>query len=136
LQPVRYAESTQLPGASVSSLPFAETVSRLKEALLAEDLWVIHEIDPQTLMQRGGYGVLPIRQLLFFHPRYLARLLELDPMALLEVPLKIIILEMPDGTVVLRYSDVAATFARYHGLEALGAELAQTLERLLAKVSR
>jgi len=137
LRTVHYAVPSETrPGqrSARSRFPFEETLTRLKERIQAEELWLIHEIDPQMLMKRGGFEIPATRQLLFFHPRYLVRLLEQNPGALVEVPLKIAVLELPDGTVMLRHPSVAAAFASYAGLEALGIELEGILERLLTSV--
>ena len=138
LRPIRYgAPSCDQPSQVVSQsrLPFEETLTRLKEAIQAEDLWLIHEIDPQMLLKRGGFAIQSTRQLLFFHPRYMATLLENDPSALVEAPLKLVIMEMPDNSVVLRHPEVTAVFARYTGLEALGIEFSGIYQRILATVN-
>lgn len=124
------------PSAFIAAFPFEETLSRLKAALEAEELWLIHEIDPQQLLRRGGYAILPTRQLLFFHPRYLARLLEGDPTGLIEAPLRIVVWESPDGQVRLRHPDVTQAFSRYPALQALGKELDTLCQRVVATVSR
>jgi len=139
LQSVHYAASPlgqPTQRTAISRLPFEETLACLKEAIQAEGLWLVHEIDPQMLLKRGGFEILATRQLLFFHPRYMVRLLECDPSALVEAPLKLVIMEMPDGSVTLRHPDVAAAFARYPGLESLGTELSEICQRLLAAVCR
>ncbi|HEV2674274.1 MAG TPA: DUF302 domain-containing protein [Aliidongia sp.] len=109
-----------------STLSVADLVARLRTAIEAADLWVLHEIDPQMLLRRGGYAISPARQILFFHPRLMVRLLAADPAALLEAPLKFAVFERPDGGVEVRWIDPAAAFARYGdpGLAELGAELA------------
>jgi uncharacterized protein (DUF302 family) len=118
----------------LSGHPFPETLERLKRAIQAEDLWLVQELDPQLLAARGGHGILAARQLFFFHPRYLVRILETDPAALLEAPLKLTVLERPDGAVLIRWQEVAARFSGYSGLTDLGLELEALQERLLAAV--
>jgi uncharacterized protein (DUF302 family) len=135
-QTVHYGPAS-VPGFHVvvrSKLGFADTLARLQQALAAHDLWLIHEIDPQMLLARGGYDIAPARQLLFFHPRYAARLLAVDPAAVPEIPLKLVVLQMPDGSVTVRHPDVAAQFARYPGLAALGEELAALVRSLVATI--
>ncbi len=115
-------------------LPVPDIVARLRQAIEAADLWVLHEIDPQVLLRRGGYAIGAARQVLFFHPRFIARMLGADPTALLEAPLKFAALELPEGTVVVRWTDPAAAFAR-HGsaaLAELGRELATACEEIAA----
>jgi uncharacterized protein (DUF302 family) len=117
----------------VTTLALSTLVAHLRDAIEAANLWVLHEIDPQALLKRGGYRIAAARQVLFFHPRYVARLLGADPSALLEVPLKFVMLELPDGTVALRWSDPAALFARYRSsaLENLGRELSDLCDQIV-----
>lgn len=138
LQPVAYAPADLEPHGQlerISPLPFAATLERLKAAIAAEDLWLIHEIDPEQLLARGGYCILPVRQLLFFHPRFMARLLEANPNGLVEAPLKLVLLQRPGGGVSIHHPDVAVAFARHPGLEALGIELASLCRRVVDAVA-
>ena len=138
LKSIRYAEPS---GANPhqrlahSILSFDETLVRLKEAIQAEGLLLLHEIDTQMILGRGGYAIPSTRQILFFHPRYMVRLLEADPSAVMEAPLRLLVMEMPDGTVVLRHPDPDAALAPYAGLASLGSELSLILMRILATVS-
>jgi uncharacterized protein (DUF302 family) len=121
--------------ARISGLSVPDIAARLREAIEQADLWMLHEIDPQQLLDHGGYDIHAARQLLFFHPRLLARVLEADPSALLEAPLKIAVMEMPDGGSIIRWIDPVASFARYGSadLTALGQELALLCERIVAE---
>ncbi len=131
LRPVPYAEVPAPSGLVLSALPFEATLAAIRSALRAEDLWLIHEIDPQAIVARAGYGIGPTRQLLFFHPRYMARLLAGNPHALVEVPLKLAVMELPDGRVGVRHPDVASALGAYRGLETLAAELGGICARLM-----
>lgn len=135
---ITYGSPSSLPSfqqISVSAYSFEDTISRLKSAIEAEDLWLIHEIDPQMLLKRGGFEILPTRQLLFFHPRYMKKLLGINPNALIEAPLKLVVMQMPDDTVSVRYSNVEMQFNRYGGFEELAEELAVICKRLSRAVS-
>jgi uncharacterized protein (DUF302 family) len=139
LQAVDYAGVAAAPvfqHVSVSRFSFDETIARLKRALDAEDLWLIHEIDPQMLLRKGGYRIFAVRQLLFFHPRYMARLLAVDVNALIEVPLKLVVMEMPDATVTVRHPRAPVLFARYVGFEQLAEEFASVYRRLIEPIER
>ena len=118
----------------ICPLPLSEVLWRLREAIEAADLWILHEIDPQLLLRRGGYEIGAARQILFFHPRYVVRMLAADPTSLPEAPLKFVLLALPDGTTMLRWFDPAAAFSRYGdpALTALGIELAELCEKLAA----
>lgn len=113
-------------------LPVSDAVALLHEAIGNAGFWVLHEIDPQVLLKRGGYAIGAARQILFFHPRFLVRILAADPAALLEAPLKFALLEMPGGRVVLRWTDPALAFARYgnSALADLGLELSAVCEEI------
>lgn len=113
-------------------LPFAELAARLRTGIEAAGLWVLHEIDPQAILLRGGYDIGAARQILFFHPRVMKRLLEADAAAILEVPLKFALLEEPDGSVRVSWISPAAAFARYGNpaLSTLGDELEQMCDTI------
>jgi uncharacterized protein (DUF302 family) len=107
-------------------------VTALKAAIESADLWLLHEIDPQALLRRGGIAIGPARQLLFFHPRYMKRLLDAEPAAILEAPLKFALLTDAAG-VVVRWYDPVRTFRRYGNvaLDALAAELSALCSRII-----
>jgi uncharacterized protein (DUF302 family) len=119
-------------------LTVADAAARLREPIEAAGLWVLDEIDPQAPLARGGYAIGATRQILFFHPRLLARVLAADPAALLEAPLKLVALELPDGSVVVRWIDPRAAFARYGdpALAELGQELAFACEEIVLALGR
>jgi uncharacterized protein (DUF302 family) len=129
------ASSPSFHSVIVSVLDFEATVTRLKQAITEMDLWLISEVNPQLLLERGGYAIQLARQLFFFHPRYLVRLLGADPSAVVEIPLKLVVLQMPDGSVSVRHNHVEQLLGRYRNLSGLAAELAEISSRLVATVS-
>jgi uncharacterized protein (DUF302 family) len=140
LQPVAFSKCGLAASSfqrSVScSLTVEEVVTRLKQGIIAADLWVLHEIDPQMLLSRGGFAIGPARQVLFFHPRLMSRLLAADSAALLEAPLKFAVIGFPDGQAELRWLDPAIAFARYRSpaLTELGNELAGLCEGIVNSI--
>ena len=106
-----------------SAFAFEETVRQLEAAIDAAGLWLVHTIDPQVLLKRGGYEIPRVRQLLFFHPRFMARLLAANPAGVVEAPLKLVVLELPGGLVRVRTPEPRLAFARHPGLGGLGSEL-------------
>jgi uncharacterized protein (DUF302 family) len=109
-----------------SPLSVDEVAARLKARIEGAGLWVLNEINPQMLLARGGYEIEPARQILFFHPDLMARVLAADPAALVEAPLKFAVIGLPEGGVTVRWQDPAQAFARYGHprLSMLGRELA------------
>lgn len=118
----------------VSRLGFNETIAALEAAVAAEELWVVARLDPQMLLAKGGYQILPARQLLYFHPRYMARLLTINPAAIIEAPLKLVVLAAADGAVTVRHPDIGAAFAAYEGMQALAGELGDITTRIVASI--
>ncbi|MGY3608182.1 DUF302 domain-containing protein [Bradyrhizobium sp. Leo121] len=120
-----------------TSLAFDDVLEGLRLAIEAADILVLHEIDAQAVVQRSNYQIGPTRQILFFHPRFMARLLAADPSALLEVPLKFSVIAGSGGQVFVRWQDPECHFARYQNAELsqLGRELSATCERIAGAVS-
>ena len=112
---------------------FEETLQRLRQAINDADLWVIHEIDPQALLRRGGFAVTSLRQLLWFHPRFMARLLHADPGAVPEVPLKLVVSAESNG-VAVRALNPVLVFSPYTELAAMADELLDVTHRMLTSV--
>jgi uncharacterized protein (DUF302 family) len=118
-----------------SAHSFDRTIAELKLAIAARDLWLIAEIDPQMLLARAGLSIHPSRQLLFFHPRYMERLLRADARALPEVPLKIVVMADAAGQVIMRGPEIKIALERYLGAGSLGQELSALCAEIVATVS-
>jgi uncharacterized protein (DUF302 family) len=99
-------------------------------------LLLIDEIDPRKILMSAGLQLRPARQLLFFHPRYMKRLLQADARAIPEVPLKIVVLQAEDGAVILRGPDIMQSFARYRGVQDLAKELEAVRARIVQSVAK
>jgi uncharacterized protein (DUF302 family) len=119
-----------------TAIPFEAALARVRQAIEAAGLWVLHEIDPQAVLQRGGYEIGPARQILFFHPDLMVRLLQANPAALLEAPLKLAVLRQPDGHTMIRWHDPAAAFGRYGNpiLTEMGQNLASRCGQIVAAI--
>jgi uncharacterized protein (DUF302 family) len=117
---------------ATTTLPFDEVIERLRSAIQGEDIMVLAEVDAQAILARSHYEIGPARQILFFHPRLMARLLSADPSALLEAPLKFAVVAGADGAVSVRWQDVRLNYGRYGNpeLAELGAELTEACERI------
>jgi len=110
------------------------TVTALEEAIAAADLWLVAKLDPKMLLAKGGYTIRPARQLFYFHPRYMSRLLAANPAGIVEAPLKLVVLEGTDGSVTVRHPDIAVAFGVYPGLADLAADLEVVTAQILASV--
>jgi len=119
---------------AMSAYGFEDTVDMLKGTIEAQNLMLIQEIDAQRMLRMVGVQTGGMKQLLFFHPRYMKRIREANAAATLEPPLKIAVMERPDGKVMVRYIKPSYLFGRYDGLEDIGAELEQLVETVVASV--
>ena len=119
-----------------STQDFETTLATLKHAIESENLMVVHEVDAQQMLRMVSVRVGGMRQILFFHPRYMKRILEGNRNGGIEPPLKVLVMETPDGRVMVRYHDPVHQFAPYPGLEALATELHDVVARVVASVSR
>jgi len=117
-----------------SSMDFDATVAALKQAIEGENLMVIHEINPQQMLRMVGMRVGGMRQILFFHPRYMKQIVETNANAGIEPPLKLIVMERPDGSVMVRYENPEHQFGPYSGLESLATELGGIFDRVVGAV--
>jgi uncharacterized protein (DUF302 family) len=120
----------------IVTLPFEEVLTRLRQAIQAARLWVLHEIDPQKVLQNGGYEISPARQILFFHPDLMVRLLQSNPAALLEAPMKLAVMQQPDRSVAVRWKDPTAAFSRYGNpiLTDIGQDLASRCGQIVTAI--
>ena len=106
-----------------SAYDFSDTVELLTAAIEEQNLMVVKTIDAQKMLKMVNKQVGGMKQLLFFHPRYMKRIIETNPLGTIEPPFKIAIMERPDGGVVVKYIKPSSMLGKYSGLEELGVEL-------------
>jgi uncharacterized protein (DUF302 family) len=119
-----------------SSYGFDDTVAMLKGAIEGENLMVINEIDPQKMLRMVGVKTRGIRQVFFFHPRFMKRLMDINPHATIEPPLKVAVMETPQGTAFVKYLKPSYLFGRYEGADAIGKELDALLAKIVAHIQQ
>lgn len=119
--------------AVTSQYGFDDTVSMLKGAMESENLMVIQEIDPQKMLRMVGVKTQGIKQVFFFHPRFMKRLRDANMHAIIEPPLKVAVMETPKGTVV-KYIKPSYLLGRYAGVEAIGSELDAVVAKVVSSV--
>ncbi|MFQ5703463.1 MAG: DUF302 domain-containing protein [Gemmatimonadales bacterium] len=118
-----------------SAYGFEETLTRVKQAIEAENLMVIHEINPQQMLRMVGMRTKGMRQILFFHPRFMRQIIEANRNGGIEPPLKILVMEAPNGKVMVRYENPVHQFAPYQGLDSIASELSGIVERVVGSVT-
>ncbi len=113
---------------------FSETVDLLKGAIENQNLMVIHEIDAQKMLRMAGKEVKGMRQVFFFHPKYMRQVMEANSEAVIQIPLKLIVMESPDGKAMVRYFMPSTVLKSYSGTEAITKELDGMVEKIINEV--
>lgn len=106
-----------------SKYDFSDTLELLKVSIEEQNLMVINEVDPQKMLRLVGVQTKGMRQIFFFHPRYMKQIYETNKQASIEPPLKFVVMEMPNGKVMVRYIRPSYKFSPYTGLNDLATEL-------------
>jgi len=119
----------------VSPLTFGETLNVLRSAILSEEMLILHEIDTQKIVTGYGVPAHPITQLLFFHPRFIARILDADARAVIQAPLKLVVQEEATGVATVDWIKAPYSFAAYKDLQEVGEELEQIVERIAGRLT-
>lgn len=116
---------------AMSKYPFDETVSRLKQAIEAQNMVVVFSADHQAMLEMVGLKTKGMVGIEFFHPRYGKVIVQNDHMAGIEIPFRIVVMEGDMGTMISYYRP-SYTFRNYPKL----AELGKELDGVLAKIEQ
>lgn len=121
---------------NMSKYNFSETVDILKGAIENENLMIIFEIDGQKMLRMAGKEVNGMKQLFYFHPRYMKRVIEANKEAGIQIPLKLIVMEKPDNKVVIRYFLPSTILNKYDGETEISAELDEIVKRIISETTK
>lgn len=132
------AQSTMADGSmmSMSTRSFDETVTALTQAIEGQNLMVIQTVDGQRMLRMAGMNVPGMVQVFYFHPRFMRRVIEANPMAAIQIPLKFIVMEQLDGNVVVRYLKPSTVLGPYKGEEQIGAELDGLVDQIVSAATK
>lgn len=117
-----------------SAQDFNTTLASLKQAIEGENLMVVNEVNPQQMLRMVGMQTGGMRQIFFFHPRFMKAIIETNRNGGIEPPLKILVMETPNGQVMVRYHDPVHQFAPYDGLEEIAAEFSGVFESIVSSI--
>ena len=113
---------------------FDQIAARLKKAIEDEKFLLLHVIDTQGILATAGIPIAALRQFLFFHPSLMRQVIEADPGAIAELPLKIIAIKLPERQVRLIIPRPENLLAEYPPLQSLATELTTRVDRLVVAV--
>ena len=92
---------------------FTETYSIIKERILQNGFLLLHEINTQKIVAKQGIIIPELIQLLFFEPKYIGQIMEKDPLAINDIPLKIVIQDLGHGSTQLSFQDPVRNLRDY-----------------------
>jgi uncharacterized protein (DUF302 family) len=114
------------------SLPFAETVAAIREALAAEGFGVLTEIDMQATMKaKLDEDYPPLLILGACNPQFAHQAMGITEEIATLVPCNVVVRETPDGVTVAAVDPQVLVAATNPGLAPLADQLRAKLERAL-----
>ena len=115
-----------------SPYPVKETIDKLLEFLRLQGVTIYARIDQQMEVEKAGLKIGALEYLLFGNPKGGGPVMQANPVAALDLPLKIIAWEDTEKKVWLAYNEAAYIQDRYALPTAVSAPL--NLDALIAKV--
>ncbi|WP_226578102.1 DUF302 domain-containing protein [Acuticoccus sediminis] len=120
---------------------YATLLNDLKEAVKANKMAVVTEAGPTEVAAQRGATIPGNRVVGVFRNDYAVSIIELVPAAMIEAPIRIMVMEEPDGTATLAYATPTTVFAPYMAdgggeLEELAASLDEIFADIVADASR
>jgi uncharacterized protein (DUF302 family) len=126
-----------LPRVSVASRhDFAATLVRLQDAVASNGLGVVTKANAQNGARSLGVNIPGNQVWGIFGPRFAVRMLGANVEAGIEAPVRLYIVESPEGKVSVSYVKPSVVFAPYgnKALDAMARELDSLFERIVAAV--
>lgn len=115
---------------------YATLLADLKAAVKAEEMGIVTEAGPTETAARRGETIPGNRVVGVFRNDFAVTIIRAAPAAMIEAPVRFMVMEEPDGTATLAYKLPTAVFAPYveNGGETL-AEAARTLDGIFAAIA-
>lgn len=114
----------------VSTLSHSQALARFEAAVKGARMIIVGEPNYQMMQRMVGRERRPAKGFFIFRPDLGTPIFDNDFKAALEVPLKVVFLEQPDGKVLIRYYKPSTLLANYNGLRSLGEDLDKLLDQL------
>ncbi|MEO2051945.1 MAG: DUF302 domain-containing protein [Allomuricauda sp.] len=112
-------------------LPFGQVYSTLKQRITDHGFLLLHEIDTQAIVAKHGITIPPLRQLLFFEPKYIAQIMAGDPLAINDIPLKLVLQEVDAHTTQLSFKNPMGSLQGYGLDPTMATELLERVNGIL-----
>lgn len=100
-----------------SGFDFEVTLTRLKQALTARGMTIFADIDQAAAAVSASTTLRPTRMLLFGNPKGGTPVMEVNPHAALELPLKLVVWQEPEGPVLVDFLEPTAMLVEHYGID-------------------
>ncbi len=107
------AQSKGEPVVVKSVNSFEVTLKKLKDAIKGKGMNIVFEANQQNMMKMVGIQGKKSVTLGFANPQTAAKLLSIEPLAAIEMPMRIAVRELNDGSIVVIYYRPSYLFAHY-----------------------
>ena len=111
--------------------PFEQVLTAIRSNIVSNGLLLLHEINTQEILAKHGIEIKPLRQILFFHPRYMSEILGGDPLAVNEAPMKIVIREIDTIQTSVSFPNPVISFSDYNCDKIMGIELLEKINSII-----
>ena len=117
-----------------SDYSVAETIARIKKDIAAKGIRFFQEIDQQKLAADAGIRLRPSTLLVFGNPPLGTLFINANPLAGLDWPVRVLVLEDEDGNVWAAYTDFG-WIARRHDIEGADLESFKKASGVIASIT-
>jgi len=100
-----------------SGFDFEATLARVKQALTSRGMTIFADIDQAAAAAAVSTSLRPTRLILFGNPKGGTPVMEANPHAALELPLKLVVWQAQNGPVQVDYLDPAAMLVEHYGID-------------------
>lgn len=115
----------------VLNTSFLEAYKTIKEQIVSNGFLLLHEIDTTQIVSKHGVDIPPLKQLLFFEPKYISQIMDKDYLAINDIPLKIVISYRDERTTSISYQNPAKNLSDYNLDDFTKNELLERVQTLL-----
>jgi uncharacterized protein (DUF302 family) len=117
-----------------SAYSISETIARLKQDVAAKGIKFFIEVDQQKLAADAGIKLRPSTLLVFGNPPLGTLFISANPLAGLDWPVRLLVLEDEKGQVWAAYTDFAY-IARRHHVDGMNAEAFKKASGVIASIT-
>ena len=78
-------------------MPFNAVCHAITQNIKSAGFLLLHQINTQDIVSKHGIAIRPLKQFLFFHPTYIDQIIKQDPLAINEIPVKVVVYDQGDG---------------------------------------